>query len=423
MRLITATAVAACLLLVTATAQARQAPPTATFTSSPSPSVPGQAVTFDWTGSCPANPCTFVWEDEGPDGSGGTDYYWGTGDPIVRVFQVVGTKVAHLVVTDKLGRTAEARQNHTVQNAPPPPDADGDGVPDSTDRCPNQPGAASNGGCPVQEPPPSGGFPNPSTVGVPPGWTPTTTRSTTLTVTTPGTVIQDVRFTNGADLIVKANNVTVRRSEFQGGLISNQNGGCFPGMLLEEVSMVAPDHAGGNIQEGAIGYGGYTARRVKITGRSEGFRVSSCGPVTIEDSFAKIQPPEPCGDWHGDGLQGYGASGLTIRNVTIDMSDHTTNDGGNCYGTAPFFYRGVDQLNTGTVNIDRLMVEGMGYPFRLGMPGRVTGPKIVNNSWVFGPISVKCSIASPWEAKIVTHDANYQPTTVRDQPCNTEAIG
>jgi hypothetical protein len=37
---------------------------------------------------------------------------------------------------------------------PTPPDADGDGVPDSQDQCPNQPGQASNNGCPV--PPPSG---------------------------------------------------------------------------------------------------------------------------------------------------------------------------------------------------------------------------------------------------------------------------
>ena len=32
---------------------------------------------------------------------------------------------------------------------PPPPDADGDGVPDSSDACPTQAGPASNGGCPV----------------------------------------------------------------------------------------------------------------------------------------------------------------------------------------------------------------------------------------------------------------------------------
>ena len=36
----------------------------------------------------------------------------------------------------------------------PPPDADGDGLPDSSDECPGVAGPASNNGCPVQQPPP-----------------------------------------------------------------------------------------------------------------------------------------------------------------------------------------------------------------------------------------------------------------------------
>jgi hypothetical protein len=39
---------------------------------------------------------------------------------------------------------------------PPPPDGDGDGVPDAEDSCPNQPGPASNSGCPIISPPPDG---------------------------------------------------------------------------------------------------------------------------------------------------------------------------------------------------------------------------------------------------------------------------
>jgi parallel beta helix pectate lyase-like protein/thrombospondin type 3 repeat protein len=96
--------------------------PTADFTISPSPANPGQQVTFDWTGSCAASPCSFDWEDEGPDGPGGDEFPWGTGDPLTRSFQVVGTKYAHLIVTDQLGRTAESRQQlQVVDPAPPPP--------------------------------------------------------------------------------------------------------------------------------------------------------------------------------------------------------------------------------------------------------------------------------------------------------------
>jgi hypothetical protein len=49
----------------------------------------------------------------------------------------------------------------------------------------------------------------------------------------------------------------------------------------------------------------------------------------------------------------------------------------------------------------------------------VTGLRIVNNSWVYGPLGdMDCSAISPWEAKLVTIDSNYQVTgIVRDQPC------
>jgi hypothetical protein len=44
----------------------------------------------------------------------------------------------------------------SCSDAPPPPpaDTDGDGVPDSSDQCDNQPGPASNNGCPSNPPPP-----------------------------------------------------------------------------------------------------------------------------------------------------------------------------------------------------------------------------------------------------------------------------
>jgi len=56
---------------------------------------------------------------------------------------------------------------------PVPPDSDGDGVPDSSDACPAEPGPASNGGCPLPTPPP------PDTGGG--GVTDTSAPSTTIT--------------------------------------------------------------------------------------------------------------------------------------------------------------------------------------------------------------------------------------------------
>jgi hypothetical protein len=102
---------------------------------------------------------------------------------------------------------------------------------------------------------------------------------------------------------------------------------------------------------------------------------------------------------------------LTVRNVTIDF-DET-----GCGGTAPFFYPS-GQGNT-SVNIDRLLVKGGGYSFRNGMPGTVKGLRIVDGSWYYGPIDVKCSAITSWEAAIVTIDTAYRARTVRAQPCNS----
>lgn len=261
-------------------------------------------------------------------------------------------------------------------------------------------------------PPPSGGdqFPNPSTTGTPAGWVPQTTTSTSITLGQNGQVLQDVRLTNGASITVTGQNVTIRRVELDGGYINNQPGtACGSGLVVEDTSLLGPDNESGG--EAAIRYGGYTARRVEIEDRHEGFRVSECGSVTIEDSYAHIVPPSPCGDWHGDGVQGYGGGAVTVRNVTIDM--RTTG----CYGTAPFFYP-RNQGNSGPATIDHFLVMGQGASFRLGMQGTVNGLRIVEGSWVYFPVDVYCPVITSWEAKIVTIDSNYKVTSVvRDAPC------
>ena len=103
---------------------------------------------------------------------------------------------------------------------------------------------------------------------------------------------------------------------------------------------------------------------------------------------------------------------MTVRDSVLEMVEV-----GDCYGTAAFFYP-HSQGNT-SVDIDGLIVMGGGYPFRLGMPGTVRNLNIVE-SWGlgYGPIEVKCSALSAWDAQIVKLGANGQPTTVRNQPCD-----
>jgi hypothetical protein len=231
-------------------------------------------------------------------------------------------------------------------------------------------------------------------------------------------VVQDLRITNG-NLLIAAPNVTVRRVEIIGGRISNSSGRqCWNGLVIENTTIRRG--AGTNAADPpAVEPGGYTARNVELDGVPEGFRVggrsTGCGAVTIENSYVRIQRPDNCGDWHGDGVQGYDGNSVRVRNLTIVFQEN------GCGGTAPFFYP-HSQGNT-SVDIDGLLVQGGGFPFRLGMPGSVRNLNIVRSSWGYGPIDVKCSVLSAWSANTVTLDGGGQPVDKRAQPCNTESGG
>ncbi|MDQ7992690.1 MAG: hypothetical protein AAGC63_05790, partial [Propionicimonas sp.] len=165
--------------------------------------------------------------------------------------------------------------------------------------------------------------------------------------------------------------------------------------------------------------GGYTAVRVKIDGPTEGFRVGEksmgCGPVVIQDSWLKIDQPDRCVadkvDWHGDGVQGYQGAELTVKNTYINLAQTS-----GCLGTAAFFY--PDQGNT-RATIQDVLLEGGGYVFRLGTPGSVSGLKIVDDSWEWGPVDVSnCGVVT-WGSgnAIVTVNADGSLKTVRSLAC------
>lgn len=259
-------------------------------------------------------------------------------------------------------------------------------------------------------------FPSPATTGVPAHWTPRSTRTRDVVVRRRGQVVHDLRLVN-ADIIVKAPDVTIRRVDLQGGWIDNYQGAtCANGLTIEDTTLEPPPGADSSVEsEGVVSYGGYTARRVKIWRRSEGFRVGGspdCGPVRIEDSFVKVVIPRGRCDLHTDGIQGYDGGPAKLRNVTIDSREAMC-------GTAPFFFP-KDQGNT-SVDVDHVLVMGGGYPFRLGVPGRVSDLDIVKRSWDYGPINVKCSVVRSWDAHVVTILPSYRVArTVRKQRCNTE---
>jgi hypothetical protein len=91
--------------------------PTAAFKFSPASPVTGQSVYFDGSGSaCVVTPCTYAWDDDGPDGPGGTNWSLGTGRTLSFVFHNAGTKYVRLTVTDAQNRTATVEHDVVVSS-------------------------------------------------------------------------------------------------------------------------------------------------------------------------------------------------------------------------------------------------------------------------------------------------------------------
>jgi hypothetical protein len=263
-------------------------------------------------------------------------------------------------------------------------------------------------------------FPTAATVGVPAGWTPAHTTNGDLTITRPGTVLEGELVTGS--ILVRARDVTIRSSRVY-GRIDNQafdgggNGIDYGGLLIEDTD-VGPPTGVGDVPNGAIGVSGYTARRVRIHNMPEGFRVAKFGndavpaadeTVDIEDSLVQIERGQ-CS--HNDGLQGFGEPARTIiRHNTID----TRAAGTDCTTAAIFVGNGNPTL----VTVQDNLLLGGGYTMRLGPSGtydHVTGNRIADDSWGFGPVTVaSCSRVAEWaDNTVVRIDADYGVTsTVR----------
>ncbi|GHH72584.1 hypothetical protein [Promicromonospora soli] len=240
-------------------------------------------------------------------------------------------------------------------------------------------------------------FPTATTAGLPEGWSPRRTHTGDLRISEAGTVVQDLRITDGT-IYVEAKNVTLRRVHAVGSNVVNDVGDtCGSGLVIEASRFEAGSEPTRDSDLSVIGNGGFTVRNVVIDGLPEGIRVGAkkCGDVVVERSFIRVIPPEICQDWHGDGIQGYGGGSVTVKQTRIVMSETT-----DCSGTAPFFYPS-GQGNT-SLNVDGLLVEGGGYAFRAGTPGTVRNLQVVRDSWGYGPVDVLCSALGDWQAHVVT---------------------
>ncbi len=104
--------------------------PTAAYDYSPASPTAGQAVSFDASSAtCQDTPCTYTWEDDGPDGPGGGQWPLGSGSAMTFTFQDPGVKNVRLTVTDGDGDTNSMMTAITVGAAGPPADTT---APDTT---------------------------------------------------------------------------------------------------------------------------------------------------------------------------------------------------------------------------------------------------------------------------------------------------
>jgi hypothetical protein len=263
------------------------------------------------------------------------------------------------------------------------------------------------------------GFPNASNTGVPDGWTPQHTTNGDLTITTPGRVLDGELVTG--DLLVRARDVTIRNSWIRGSIDNQQfSGGVgvnHGGLLIEDTDVGPPSGTGG-ASFPAVLVAGYTARRVHVHNVAEGFRVAdfndSGAPVqdrqvVIEDSYVHLERGD-CS--HNDGIQGFGEPPRTIiRHNTIDARA----SGPDCTTAALF----IGNDNPDRITVTNNLLAGGGFTLRLGPGGtydRVSGNRIVDDSWGFGAVHVEnCAAVDDWSGNaVVTVDSAYRITsTVR----------
>lgn len=258
-------------------------------------------------------------------------------------------------------------------------------------------------------------FPTKTTTGVPSGWTPKKTVNGDYVISTDGAVVEDLRV-NGGVLYIRGSNVTLRRVELVGArIVNNYAGECYNGLRIEDTSILSGDDDEGMP---VVSSGGYTALRLKVDGPTEGLRAGEkgygCGAILIQDSWVQVDPPEGCTTndyWHGDGFQGYMGPEVTIRNTYIGLGHN-----GDCVGTSPLFY--PDQGNT-KITIDRVLLDGGGYSFRIGTKGTVNGLKIVDDSWKWGPMDVDDCSQVTWGTgnETVTLSSNGAVKSVSPLSC------
>ncbi len=249
------------------------------------------------------------------------------------------------------------------------------------------------------------GYPAPACTGVPPG-----TRLTTLPltekgayrVTVPGTVLDRVHI--AGDLLIIARDVKISNSQIDGIVLDSYAGKTYS-FTITDSTVGTADRCQ---SMPGVGDTDYTAVRVLVRGHGDGFRDSG-NNVTIRDSYIHLCSNP--GD-HSDGIQTYvGGNGLIFQHNTVDQRDARDI-------TAPIF---ITDPRMSDVTVTDNLVMGGTYSIQVRKVrdrAVVRDNKLVDKSWVYGPVDADCDRIDWSGNTLVTIDKDYRiVSTVGPLPC------
>ncbi|MEO5875175.1 MAG: hypothetical protein ABIS86_23955 [Streptosporangiaceae bacterium] len=247
--------------------------------------------------------------------------------------------------------------------------------------------------------PPVPAYPTPACTGVPDGVR-LTVHQGDWEIKEAGTRVRGVHVTGR--LLIAAPGITIVDSQID-GFVTNFSSGPVQHQYSITDSTVGAVGADCNLETG-VGGAHYTATRVEIVAHGDGFGDAG-DDVRVQDSYVLLCAKT---DAHSDGIQGFrGGRNVVVKHNTFDQRQ-APRDG----ITAPVFIS--DGSKDATV-VDNLLAGGS-ETLRVydgGGQQIVTGNRIVDKAWVFGPVSASCATIEKWaDNRLVEIDKNYVVTSV-----------
>jgi hypothetical protein len=265
-------------------------------------------------------------------------------------------------------------------------------------------------------------YPKPSCTGVPAGTKltelPLNVDNDSYAIRKPNAVIDRVHI--AGNLLIWAPGVTVTNSQIDGTVYNEQDSTDYP-YTISDSTIGLP---GKCITQPGLTYDNYTARRIKVLGHDDGFRIDTPGHVRVYDSYAKLcwNPPSiaPPDGSHSGGIQAECKEGVCHDSVFV----HNTIDNRGPHGNSGMTYMSyAGNPTSGWTATDNLVMGGsytVIFWWTGGPEYEVHDNRVVQGEWAYGPADTHASCAHQnWSGNtLVTIDANYDITsTVAKLPC------